>query len=124
MSASASGRTISRTLGPLQDSCLYLGPRRTGSRVLTVGIESAIQLCLLRLGQLQGLGKLRNAFPDRFHELEALVDWQGQNLGNADGLHGSNLPLPRAMSKSRRQVTSNVRVERAARGAAGAPQAR
>src|ERR1700752_1138279 len=123
MSASASGRTMSRTLGLLENSRLNLGPRRASGGIPAVGIESAIELRFLSLSQLQGLRKVRNAFPDRFHELETLVDWQGQDLGKADGRHGANLPPPRAVSKSLTRVPSNVRVERAAVQPNQAPQA-
>lgn len=107
MSASASGRTISRTLGPREDSRLYLGPWRPGNWILAVGIQAAITLPFLRLGQLQGIRQLRDAVPDCFRELETLVDCQSKDLGNADGLHRSNLSSPRAVSKSRPNVTSN-----------------
>ena len=108
MSASASGRTISRMSGLLEDSRPYFRPRRTGRRILAISLKTAVQFCFLRRGQLQGPRGIRDAIPNGFHELETVSDRNGQNLGNADGFHNSNLPPSPEPAKPRHKVTSNV----------------
>lgn len=53
MSASASGRTISRTSILLEYSGLHLGPGGSSGRVFPIGVKAAIKLCFLRFGELQ-----------------------------------------------------------------------
>jgi hypothetical protein len=94
---------------------LYFGPGRSSGRVLSIRLKAAIKLCFLRFGELQRFRNLGDAVPDRFHESESLRDWQSQHFRDADGLHCSNLPPPRAVSNPRHKVTSDVRAERVAR---------
>src|SRR5688572_29718899 len=101
MSASASGRTISRTSGLLEYSGLHIGPGRSDGGVFAIGVKAAIEFGFLCLRELQRFRDLGDAVPDRFHELESLRDWQGQHFRDANGFHCSNLPLPRAVSNPR-----------------------